>query len=252
MIHALEGWGKTSFGAQAPAPIFIQSRGETGLETLIDAGQLADTPHFPEMPAWGDLLAGIEFLRDEQHEYRTLVVDTVNGCERLCHEHVCHRDFSDDWTDKGFMGYMRGYEVSLADWRKFLNLLDELRAARRMNIILLCHTRVRPFRNPEGPDYDRYAPDMHEKTWSLTHKWADCVLFGNFDVTLTAIQGNTKTGVTKGKGTGGQIRLLHTERHAAYDAKNRLGLPAEIEMGDSPAQAWQNYIAAVKAAREAN
>jgi hypothetical protein len=40
VVYAVEGFGKTSLAAHYPKPIFIQSRGETGLETLIDAGQL--------------------------------------------------------------------------------------------------------------------------------------------------------------------------------------------------------------------
>src|SRR5262245_55584679 len=40
ILHGVEGWGKTSFAAQAPKPIFLMTRGEDGLETLIDSGQL--------------------------------------------------------------------------------------------------------------------------------------------------------------------------------------------------------------------
>lgn len=50
-----------------------------------------------------------------------------------------------------------------------------------MTIFALCHTKVKPFKNPLGPHYDRFQPDMHEKTWGLSHKWADAVLFGNFE-----------------------------------------------------------------------
>ena len=112
-------------------------------------------------------------------------------------------------------------------------------------MFLLCHTKVKPFKNPEGPDYDRYQPDVHEKTWGLSHKWADCVMFGNFEVTVQVDKSDAK----KGKGTGGACRLMYTERHAAYDAKNRLGLAPEIEMGSSPAEAWQNFVGAIKAGR---
>lgn len=246
----MEGWGKTSWSAQTPFPVFIQTKGETGLETLINSGRLKETPHFPETTSWADLLAQIEALTTLDHPYKTLVIDALNGAERLCHEHVCHRDFNDDWTDRGFMGYMRGYEVALSDWRLLLNVLDQLRSSKRMTIVLLSHTRVKTFKNPEGADYDRYAPDIHEKNWSLTHKWADCCLFGNFEVALTAVQKNEKTGASRGKATGGNVRVMYTERHASYDAKNRLGLPAEIEMGDSPEQAWANFMNALKHGRQ--
>jgi AAA domain len=173
-------------------------------------------------------------------------VDTLNGAEALCHQYICARDFSGEWGSKGFGSYNKGYEVSLPEWGAFLQRLDRLRLERKMTIFLLCHTKVKPFKNPEGPDYDRYQPDVHEKTWGLSHKWSDCVLFGNFEITVQVDKADAK----KGKGTGGAFRLMFTERHAAYDAKNRLGLPGEIEMGGSPAEAWANFMAAVKAGRE--
>jgi hypothetical protein len=235
--------------AQTPKPIFIQTRGETGLETLIDAGRLPQTPHFPEVQTWQELLGCVETLTEEDHDFRTLALDTINGAERLCHERVCERDFGGEWGDKGFAAYAKGSDVSLSEWRELLGALDKLRAKRKMTIVCLAHTKVAPFRNPEGADYDRYQADMNQKTWALTAKWADCVLFGNFDVTVGAVKTNQKTGEQKGKGTGGNARLMFTERHAAYDAKNRIGLVPEIEMGDSAAQAWSNFIAAVKAGR---
>lgn len=249
VLHAVEGWGKTSFGAQAPKPIFIQTRQETGLETLIDNGRLPEVPHFPEAMAWDTLTSAIATLTVEDHDYKTLVIDTLNGAERLCHEHVCARDFSNDWTDKGFEGYKRGYEVSLADWREFLSSLDRLRSERRMAIMCLCHTKIETFKNPTGPDYDRFQGALYKSTAALTNQWADVVLFGNFDVSVGAVQENKKTGVQKGKGRGGKTRIMYCEQDASMVAKNRLGLPAEIDMGDSPAQAWANFVAAIKAGR---
>jgi hypothetical protein len=245
IIHGVEGVGKTSLAANMPAPVFIQTRGETGLETLIDSGRLPEVPHWPECQDWDELRGAIVELTEHDHSYKTLVIDTVNGAERLCHEHVCRRDYGGDWGERGFTGYMRGFEVSLGDWREFLTLLDRLRETRRMGIVGLCHTKVKNFRNPEGPDYDRYQPDMHDKTWSLTHKWADTVLFLNFETFVS----NDKDPKKKGKATGSQTRLLYTERHAAYDAKNRHGLPGEIELGGSGADAWSNLKAALAAGR---
>lgn len=239
IVHGVEGVGKTSFAAYAPKPIFLMARGETGLETLIDSQRIGEVPHLPEIEDWSELLSAIEWLTQSEHPHKTLVIDTINGGERLCHEHVCQRDFGNKWGKDGFTSYMTGYDVSLADWRELLFALDKLRKEKRMGIVGLCHTKVTPFRNPEGADFDRYAPDMHHKTWGLTHKWADHVLFANF-FTDVAEEGGRK------KGKGGQDRVLYTERHAAYDAKNRAGLPEEIGMGKSGQDAWTNFVTAMK------
>lgn len=222
-------------------------RGETGLETLIDAGRLPETPHFPTAEVWLEVINAIDFLLESQHEFKTVVIDTINSIERLMHEHVCETEFGGDWTEKGFTGYMRGYEVSLSYWRELLGKLDRLREERKMTVVLLSHTKVKNFKNPEGADYDRYQPDMHEKTWALTSNWADVVLFGNFSTTV--VTGKREDVTKKGKALGGSERVLYTERTAAFDAKNRLGLPPEIDLGDTPEKAWEAFSSAVKQAR---
>jgi hypothetical protein len=228
--------------ASAPNPLFLMARGETGLETLIDSGQIRETAHFPEIKDWMTALNCLNWVMNEPHNHKTLVADAGNGFERLCHEHVCQRDFKGDWGKAGFSSYQAGYEVALADWRLFLSKLDAIREARRMAIILICHHKIAQFRNPEGSDYDRYTVDMHQKTWSLTAKWADIVLFMNYYTVVDKNDG-------RAKGKGGVRRVMYTERSASWDAKNRHGLPPEIEMGTSGKDAWDNFIAALKAAK---
>jgi len=245
IILGPEGVGKTSLGACAFKPIFIMLGGEVGLETLIGAGRVPPTPRFPELDSFDAVMSCIEALREGRHDYKTLVIDALNGLERLVHEHVCKRDYGGRWGKDGFLSYMQGYENSLADWRLLLKALDRLRNERRMAVIMLGHTRVATFKNPEGPDYDRFTPDVHPKTWGLTHKWADYVLFLHFETFVE--EGKS----TRAKGKGGTRRVIHSERSSAWDAKNRFGLPNRIDCGASPQQAWKNLVAAFAAAKAA-
>ncbi len=251
-MHSGPGFGKTSLLAYSNKPIFLMTRGETGLTALINSGQLPPTAHLPEMESWGDLIAAVKFLKDEQHDFKTLVIDTANGAERMMHEYVCERDYGGDWGEKGFMGYMRGYDVALSEWRMFLNSLDELREKRGMTIFMLIHTKIKTFKNPAGADYDRYAPEMHEKTWGLTKGWLDAILFGNFEVVVT--QGNknvTDERGKKGKAADKSHRILYTSsENPIFDAKNRLGLADEIDMGDSPQEGWNALVQAIKDGRK--
>jgi hypothetical protein len=249
-LHAREGFGKTSLAAYAPNPIFLQSRGETGLDTLIASNQLPETPHFPEMQSWEDQAAAISFLTTEEHPYKTLVLDTVNGLERLCYEFVCNRDFDDDWGNTGFGSYQKGYEVSLAEWRMFLNSLDELRRQKKMTIFMLFHSKIKTFANPDGANYDRWSVDMHEKTYGLTLKWLDALLFGNYETAVkTSKDARTDDAMKKGKAVGTIARVLYTEQRPTFDAKNRFGLPPEIDIEGTPKDAWAELANAVKAAR---
>lgn len=213
--------------------------GDTGLESLADSGQLGEIPHFPELKSWTDVLSAIEWLTTGEHAYQTMVIDTLNGAERLCHEHVCDRDYGGDWSEKGFLSYSAGFSTSLTDWRELLAAIDTLREKRKMSVILLCHTSVAPFANPEGANFDRYQPALHRKTWDLTNGWCDLCGFFNFYVEVVKDGG-------KSKGRGGQERVMYTTRHAAYDAKSRYSIPDEIELGNSGAEAWANFYKALR------
>jgi hypothetical protein len=252
MLYATEGWGKTSFGAMIPNVIFIQTSGETGLDTLIDARQIPDTPHFPNAAQnWTDLDAQLDFLLTENHGYKALVIDTVNGCERLCHEHTCKTEYGGDWGERGFMSFHKGFEVSLVPWREFLGKLDRLRSEKRMSVVLLAHAQVKNFKNPEGSDYDRYQPKMHDKTQALTFEWADIVLFGHYQTNVIGKNGKEEIDPSKrAKAKGGVDRVLISQRSAAWSAKSRVGLPAEIECGENAAETWKAFTEAAKAARE--
>ncbi len=248
IVHGCEGVGKTSFAAHAPGTIFIETRGEQGLDPLISSGQVPETPHFAEEAnSFRGLLEMMLWLVQEEHTYKTVVLDTGNGAERLCHELVCKRDYKDDWTKEGFLNYYVGHTTSLTDWQRLLKAFDVLRDTRSMNVIMLCHTVVRKFSNPEGEDYDRYEPAFDSrKTWAVTHKWADAVLFMHQATSVAQV--DKRAG--KGKGQGGSSTDFFTSRRAPFDAKNRHGLPHQINAGTNGREAWHNFITALKEAKE--
>jgi hypothetical protein len=231
IFHGVEGIGKSSLGANTVKPVFSMTKNETGLLTLIDNGLVGRTPHFDEAMTWNELLGNVKYLTDNDTGYKTYVLDTLNGAETLCFEHVCRERYNNDWAS--FLAYGRGADDAVADWKQFLPLLERLRESRRMAIFCLCHTQVKTFKNPEGEDYDRYIPDMAKGTWGAAYKWCDIVLFGNY-FTLA----KKERGAMKAKGMGGDERYIHTTRSAAFDAKNRVGLPPRIKMGKDGREAW--------------
>lgn len=251
LCYAVEGFGKTSLGMHAPDPVLFQSRGELGYQTLLNAGRAPEIPA-PVINEWNELLEWLDSLIADQQGRKTLVFDALGGFERLCHEHVCKTLFDNDWSDSGFLSYNKGYDQSVTEWLKFLQRLDRLHSL-GLTVVLLGHSRVKPFKNPLGADYDRYECDVHPKTWAVTAKWADAVLFGNFFTHVEVKRGDQKKNVTerKGKGIGGSERWLYTERRAGFDAKNRFGMESEIVLPNDPAQVWPTVWAAISNKQEA-
>ena len=101
--------------------------------------------------------------------------------------------------------------------------------------MLLAHSRIKEQKNPEGDNYDRYEPDVTKESLATLGRWSDAILFMNFYIV-----------VKEDKGRGGDQRVMQCERRAAYEAKNRLGLPATIHLGTTKAEAWQAFCDALK------
>lgn len=246
VIYGRPAVGKTSVAVEAKDPYVIMSPGETGLHTLMDAGSVPqDIPNI-EVGTWLDYVGLLDDLRTKEHQRKTLVVDVLNGMEKLANHHICATQYGGDMTDRGFMSFQAGYRtVAAGVWKEHLIALDRLRE-RGMMIVLLAHTSVGNHKNPQGNDYNRWFPAFDGKpTWEQTFAWADMVLFADYEVATSKEKGESKA-----KATGGNQRVLRTVWDAAYDAKNRFNLPQEIEMGESGKEAWSNLMAAMEAAKK--
>lgn len=245
IIPGVEGVGKTSMCAFVEGAAGIMAGNETGYETLRDAGRVPDIPMI-HTTDWNHLMAEVCALNAaDTLPFSMLFLDAMSGIERMNHQYVCDTKFGGDWGEKGFTSFQKGYDVSVGPWLALLGELDLL-AKRGVDIVILAHILVKPFKNPMGEDFDRYVVDCHHKTWGVTHKWADATLFLNF---LTDVR-EKEPG--KKKGIGGTTRIMYTERRDAFDAKNRYGLPEMITMPDDPAQMWatlEYYIEQGKVAK---
>lgn len=213
LVYGPEGVGKSTFGAEAPNPIFLCS--EDGTAQL-------DVARFPAPQSWGDALEAIGVLIRDQHDYKTVVIDTLDWLEPLCWQFVCQSHGKRSIED---LGYGKGYIYALDEWRKLIGLLGDLEFKRKMNVVLLAHSQVKRQEDPDSQPFDRFRLKLHEKTADLFREWTDTVLFARHEVRVNS---SGKTGKAKGQATG--ARFLHTEWRAAYDAKNRNSLPSQLPL----------------------
>ncbi len=231
VLNALEGFGKTSCAAYASEVAILEAPRETGYETLLGAG-LVPSVDTARIETWPGLLALLDQLGDEC-KYKTVALDAMGGFERLCHEHVCSTQYKDSWD--AFTNYQQGYEVSISEWIRMLSRLDRIHD-NDVSILILSHCRVRNFKNPLGPDFDRYESNVHPKTWDVTKQMFDAVLFGTFRTFVDNPDKAAKGQRVRGIGTND--RVIYTMRHDAYDAKNRYGMDRELDIPNDPSQIW--------------
>jgi len=221
-IYGIEKVGKSTFGACAPAPVFISA--ERGLAELEPA-----PAHFPEAETLQDVLDAIESLTVEDHPYRTLVLDSLDWIERLIEVAVCARcrtKAGKPWTGEDFAASGQGQKVAVEDWRKLLLALDRMQVARGLEVILIAHATTKNFDDPTGVPFTRYEPQMTGNIGpKLVKQWAKSILFARFEYSIREGEGFAKA---KGQTTG--RRVIYTQWSAAYDAGTRYELPPVLPL----------------------
>jgi hypothetical protein len=247
-LYAREKWGKSSLFAHAPGAIFFMTRGETGLVELISGGRVPPTAHFDydeqAPPTWQTLRSAIRELRDEEHGYKFFVVDTANGAEILCAEHVRNTVFRG--SQAKFASYGKGWEECRVEWLGLLQDLDALRARRKMTIVMLAHTQVKKFDDPTAEEsYDKYRPACADKLWDLTHKWADIICFGHFKAQTY------ETDSGKVKARADVQRVLCFDQSPLWEAGNRYGVQGELAVGNGAGRAFRAFAELVSKAKAA-
>jgi AAA domain len=248
-LYGDNGVGKTTLAAGSDDPIFVDIEDGSGhLDVPRYSFRDEAGGHVPR--TFEEFETGIVDLATNPHSFKTVVIDTTDRLEALLWASMVERD-SGSSRLKGRQifgiedyGYAKGYDYAVDEWRKLLLKLDGLRA-RGMTVVLLAHAQVKPFKNPEGDDYDRWSLRMHAKAGGLLKEWVDINGFVRFEETSSKLDPKDKGERARGVSTG--RRLLCTERQAAYDAKSRWAIPAEIELpSENP---WSVFGAALKQAK---
>lgn len=209
MLIGVEGVGKSTAGAKMPNPIFIC--GESGLV----GSQFAETAHFTPS-TWEEILKFIGELVTEEHQYKTVVIDTLDWIEPLLYNYVC-RSAGPQYKNIEDFGFGKGYGIAQQEFRRLIAGLEKVNE-KGMCVMILCHSQQKTVQNPLGDNYDHFEPKTNAKIAGLVKEFCDAILFAHFDI-YTRKDGN------KVMAMGGSERIVETTHSAAWDAKNRYGLP---------------------------
>lgn len=218
VAYGSEGIGKSTFASQFPDPLFIDLEGGT---------HQLDVARFPKPERWEDLLEEIDAVIAEPSVCRTLVIDTADRAEVLLINALLEESGAKSIEAYGG-GYGKGYTAIQERFQKdFLNRLDRV-IAKGINVTILAHAIMRKLESPEDPPYDRWELKVSKKASPVLKEWADILLFLNYDVLVT----EDDNGRNKARGSG--KRMMHANHKPTYDAKNRYGLPDDMELSFKP------------------
>ena len=216
VLYGTHGIGKSTFAAQAPEPVFIQT--EEGLDAVSATA-------FPLCQSFDDILECIGVLAGESHDFQTVVLDSADWAEQLIQKRVA-QDNNVKTIDA--IGYGRGYKAAADYWRQLLDGFDHLRSDKNMQVILLAHSQVRRFDDPLADPYDRYQLDLHHGSASLVSEWCDIMMFANQQYSTVKSDVGFNQKVTRAVGTGN--RVLYTQERPGWQAKSRWPLPDTLPL----------------------
>ncbi|MCL2182369.1 MAG: ATP-binding protein [Chitinispirillia bacterium] len=227
VLIGIEGVGKTTAGAQCPDPIFLCAE-----DGLVGGGYEHVAHYAPK--DWQDTIDYLQFVAEGQHNYKSLIIDTLDWLEPVLFYYVSKRDDkyhtkerTTTETNIENYGYSKGYKVAAQEFRRALALLDAIHR-RGMLVIINAHSEKKVYNNPDGENYDRFEMRTDKNLAGMVKEWADTVLFAYFNVHTEKEKGR------KAKGKGGDARIVQTEHSATRDGKNRYRLPKYMPF-DMPA-----------------
>lgn len=213
-VYGPEGIGKSTFAAQFPDPLFIDTEGSTND---------MDVKRLQRPSSWTMLMEQVNYVKKTPGLCKTLVLDTADWAEMLCMNEVCAKAQKKGIED---FGYGKGYVYLSEEFGRLLNLLEEI-VRSGIHVVLNAHAMIRKFDQPdEMGSYDRWELKLQKKTAPLVKEWADMLLFANYKVYVVNVDGQ---GAEKGKNkASGGKRVMYTSHMPSWDAKNRQGLSPEL------------------------
>lgn len=214
VIYGSEGIGKSTMASQFPDPLFIDTEGGT---SHMDVNRI-DRP-----ASWPELLSIVQEVAKED-VCKTLVIDTADWAEQLCTDYICQKYKQ---TSIESFGYGKGYTYLGEEFARLLSACDDVVASGK-HVVVTAHAKMRKFEQPdEMGAYDRWEMKLSRQVAPLLKEWCDMLLFMNYKTFVVQSENNTA------KAQGGK-RVIYTSHHPCWDAKNRHGLPEEIEASFEP------------------
>lgn len=213
VIYGVDGVGKTSLAAEFPGPVlYLPTEGESP-----PADVELTTPGVIEtfiglLDIFGELLT-------EKHDFKSVIVDSLDGLEGLVWAATCARLGISSIEEAGFG---KGYVEADAEWREYLQAVSALSRA-GIYLVQLAHPEIIRFDSPTTDPYSRYQPKLHKRSNAMIREQADIVAFMNYRVSIKEKEVARQTKVARGE--GGNERLMHFNEKPGFMAKNRYSMP---------------------------
>lgn len=218
------GIGKTSLAASFPSPVFIRT--EDGTQSLSGRDDVA---LFPVAQSSQDVLDAIALLGSQQHDFQTLVIDSITQLNTMIESEIIAQDGKARSINQALGGYGAGYAAASDRHRQIREWAGQLAVHASMNVVFIAHADSETVDAPDNDPYTRYTIRMHKK--SVSH-YSDNVDLVAFLKLKTYVSGATEKKRAVSDGT----RIITCYPTPSHISKNRFGITTDIpfNVGDNP------------------
>lgn len=231
IIYGAPGVGKSRLGASFPRPYFIRSEDRHD-HLKVQASPIIDT--------WELLNETLDDLIRETHDFKTVIIDTVDSLEKVLHEKVLRGSGTTDILHPKIFPFYSGFaKAAILFDTEILPKLQELNESKKMIPVLISHFNTDYVTHPELGQYPQYVPGADKRLAKKLFKWCDVMAM----MDTVAVK---KDDIVK---TSGQ-RILRFKSSFAALCKESYNLPETLEIPeDAPGElkGFSVIAAAIKA-----
>lgn len=242
-IISSPGVGKTTFAATFPKAIFIQAEKATTIFESFDKDVMpkvypvlprSNYKRKPQVSTKTELLNQLRELATEDHDRKTVIIDTVTTLHTRFEHELCEMYNVDNVADAAG-GFQKGYLVVAEMHNEIMNACNVLRN-KGMTIIFLAHTGIQRVKDsPELDEHCVYTMDMHKQSVPIYVNQVDMVIYLVKESFVSGKETNKKGQVTKyGKliQTGARKLITSSDGKVGYvAAKTRYPMEVELLLG---------------------
>lgn len=181
--------GKSSFCANADGPLFLAT--EPGLNHL----SVYQIP----IVTWPDFLDACRLIHSGNHQFRTIVIDTIDNLYIMCRHYVLQ---TKGWAHEQDGGFGKGYDAVRDEFRKMLLFL----AMMPYGLMMTSHAEENDVKTPTGLQ-KKINCTLNKRVRPMVTGMADILIYAE-TVEIHDAQGTIT----------GYERVIHTHPSTIYEA----------------------------------